>query len=48
MQLQLQSLTDKATLNTDSNALRARCLQAEAEVEELKGKIDIMEQRGGY
>ncbi len=48
MQLQLQSLTDKATLNADSNALRARCLQAEAEVEELKGKIDIMEQRGRY
>ncbi len=48
VQLQLQSLTDKATLNTDSNALRARCLQDKAEVEELKGKIDIMEQRGGY
>ncbi len=48
VQLQLQSLTDKAVLNADSNALRAQCLQAEAEVEELKGKIDIMEQRGGY
>ena len=48
MQLQLQSLTDNAALNADSNALRARCLQAEAEVEELKGKIDIMEQRTRY
>ncbi len=48
VQLQLQSLTDKAALNADSNALMAWCLQAEAEVEELKGKIDIMEQRGGY
>ncbi len=48
MQLQLQSLTEKAALNADSNALRAWCLQAEAEVEELNGKIDIMEQRGGY
>ncbi len=48
MQLQLQSLTDKAMLNADSNALRARCLQVEAEVEALKGKIDILEQRGGY
>ncbi len=48
VQLQLQSLTDKATLNADSNALRARCLQAEVELEELKGKIDILEQRGRY
>ncbi len=48
MQLQLQSLTDKAALNAVSNALRAQCLQAKAEVEELKGKIDILEQSGGY
>ena len=48
LQLQLQSLSDKAALNADANALKARCLQAEAEVEELKGKIDILEQRGGY
>ena len=37
LQLQLQSLNDKAELTADSNALRARCLQTEAEVAELKG-----------
>ena len=46
--LQLQSLKDKAALNADCNALRAQCLQAKAEVEELKGKIDLLEKRGGY
>ena len=48
VQLQLQPLSDKSALNADANALKARCLQAKAEVEELKGKIDILEQRGGY
>ncbi len=48
VQLQLQSLTGKATLHGNSNALKAWCLQDEAKVEELKGKIDIMEWRGGY
>ncbi len=48
MQLQLQSLSDKSALNADANALRARCLQAEAEVMKLKGKVDLLEQKGGY
>ncbi len=48
VQLQLQSLNEKTTLDTDSNALRVRCLQAEAEVVELKGEIDMMKQRSGY
>ncbi len=46
--LQLQSLNEKAALDADSNALSVRCLQAEAEVVELKGKIDMMKQRSGY
>ena len=48
MQLQLQSLNEKATLDADSNALRVWCLQAEAKVDELKGKIDMMKQKSGY
>ncbi len=44
LQLQLQSLNDRAKLTTESNALQARCLQAEAEVAELKGRTEIMKQ----
>ncbi len=35
-------------LDADSNALKVQCLQAEAEVIELKGKIVMMNQRSGY
>ncbi len=48
VQLQLQSLNQKAALDADSNALRIWCLKAEAEVVELKGQIDMMKQRSGY
>ncbi len=48
VQLQLQSLNEKAALNADSNALRVWCLQAEANVAELKGKIEILERRSGH
>ncbi len=48
VQLQLQSLNEKAALDADSNAPRVWCLQAEAEVIELKGEIDMMKQRSGY
>ncbi len=44
----MQTLTDKAKQDAESNALEVRCLQAEAEVMELKEKIDILERRGGY
>ncbi len=44
----MQTLTDKAKQDAASNALEVRCLQAEAEVVELKEKIGILERRGGY
>ncbi len=48
MQLQMQTLTDKAKQDAESNALEVQCLQAEAEVLELKEKIGILERRGRY
>ncbi len=48
VQLQLQTLSKKAMLDADTNALRMRCLQAEAEVIELKGTVDKMKQRTAY
>ncbi len=47
VQLQMQTLNDRAKLDAESTAFRVQCLQAEAEAMESKGKIDIMEQRGG-
>ncbi len=48
VQLQMQMLKDKAKMDAGSNALGVRCLQAEAEVMELKEKIGTLENRGGY
>ncbi len=48
VQLRMQTLMDKAKQDAASNALEVRCLQAEAEVVELKEKIGILERRGGY
>ncbi len=48
VQLRMQTITDKAKQDAASNALEVRCLQAEAEVVELKEKIGILERRGGY
>ncbi len=48
VQLRMQTLTDKAKLDVEFNALEVRCLQAEAEVMELKEKIGTLERRGGY
>ncbi len=48
VQLRMQTLTDKAKLDAGPNALEVRCLQAEAEVMELKGKIGTLKRRGGY
>ncbi len=47
LQLQLQSLNDKAELTTDSHALWARCLQAEAKVAELKERIKELSEHQG-
>ena len=47
-QLQFQTLNARAILDADSNTPKVRCLQAEAEVIELKGKIVMMNQRSGY
>ncbi len=41
-------LTEKAKQDAASSALEGRCLQAEAEVVELKEKLTTMERRGGY
>ena len=46
--LQMQMLKERAKLDAESNTLGVRCLQAEAEVMELKEKIGILEWRGGY
>ncbi len=48
VQLRMQTVTDKAKQDAASNALEVWCLQAEAEVVELKEKIGIVERRGGY
>ncbi len=48
VQLQMQTLNDRAKLDPESTALRVWCLQAEAEAMELIGKIDMLEQRDGY
>ncbi len=48
VQLQMQTLKEKAKLDTESNTLGVRFFQAEAEVMELKEKIGILERRGGY
>ncbi len=44
LKIWLQSLDDKAKSTTESNALRARCIQAEADVTKLKGEIEILKQ----
>ncbi len=46
--LQMQTLQDKARRDAESNALEVQCLQAEAEVLELKEKVDTLEGRGAY
>ncbi len=48
VQLQMDTLTEKAKQDTASNALEVRCLQAEAEVVELKEKINTLERRGSH
>ncbi len=44
----MQTLKDRAKRDAESNTLEVRCLQAEAEVMELKEKIATLEGRGGY
>ena len=48
VQLRAETLTEEAKWDTASSALEVRCLQAEAEVVELKEKLATMERRGGY
>ncbi len=48
VQLRAETLTEKAMQDAASSALEVRCLQAEAEVVELKDKLTTMERRGGY
>ncbi len=48
VQLREETLMEKAKWDTASSALEVRCLQAEAEVVELKEKLVAMERRGGY
>ncbi len=48
VQLRMDALTEKAKQDAASNPLEIRCLQAEAEVVELKEKISTLERRGGY
>ncbi len=48
VQLRLDTLMEKAKQDAASSALEVRCLQAEAEVVELKEKISTLERRGGY
>ncbi len=43
VQLQMQTLKEKAKLDAESNTLGVQCLQAEAEVMELKENIGILE-----
>ena len=47
VQLRMEALTKKARQDTASSALEVRCLQAAAEVVELKEKIATLERRGG-
>ncbi len=47
VQLRMDALTEKAKQDTASSALEVSCLQAEAEVVELKEKISTLERRGG-
>ncbi len=42
--LWMQSLQDKANSTTESNALRAQCMKAEAEVAKLQGENEIFKQ----
>ncbi len=44
MQLQMQSLQDKANSTTEYSALRAQCMIAEAEVDKLQGENEILKQ----
>ncbi len=48
VKLRSDMLTEKAKQDAASSALEVRCLQAEAEVVELKEKLATMERRGGY
>ncbi len=48
MQLRTEMLTEKAKQDAASSTLEVRCLQAEAEVVELREKVAILERRGGY
>ncbi len=48
VQLRSEMLTGKAKQDAASSALEVKCLQAEAEVVELKEKVAAMERRGGY
>ncbi len=47
VQQRIEALTEKAKQDAASSALEVRCLQAEAEVVELKEKISTLERRGG-
>ncbi len=44
----MQTLKEKVKLDAESNTLGVRCLQAEAEVMELKERVAILERRDGY
>ncbi len=46
--LQMQTLQEKAVRDAASNALEVRCLRAEAEVVELREKVATLEGRGAY
>ncbi len=48
VKLRSDMLMEKAKQDAASSALEVRCLQAEAEVMELKEKLATMERRGGY
>ncbi len=48
VQLRTDALTEKAKQDVASSTLEVRCLQAEAEVVELRERIITMERRGGY
>ncbi len=48
VQLRMEALREKAKQDAASSALEVRCLQAEAEVVELKEKISTLERRGSY
>ncbi len=48
VQLRMYALTKKAKQDAASSTLEVRCLQAEAEVVELKEKISTLERRGSY